>query len=71
MVCLHLLRRGSNATTFANRTRAEMDLGIESFATLSNGTRIFNPGWYRKAERILKTAQRRVARRKRGEQPAT
>jgi putative transposase len=43
-----------------------IDLGIESFAALSNGTRIFNPGWYRKAERALKTAQRRVARRKRG-----
>jgi putative transposase len=43
-----------------------MDLGIESFATLSDGSRIFNPGWYRKAERALKTAQRRVARRKRG-----
>jgi putative transposase len=43
-----------------------IDLGIESFATLSNGTRIFHPGWYRKAERVLKTAQRRVARRKRG-----
>src|SRR6476660_481015 len=43
-----------------------IDLGIESFATLSNGSHIFNPGWYRKAERALKTAQRRVARRKRG-----
>jgi putative transposase len=41
-----------------------IDLGIEAFATLSNGTRIFNPGWYRKAERALKTAQRRVSRRK-------
>jgi putative transposase len=41
-----------------------IDLRIESFATLSNGTRVFNPGWYRKAERALKTAQRRVARRK-------
>jgi putative transposase len=28
-----------------------IDLGIETFATLSDGTRIFNPGWYRKAER--------------------
>ena len=27
-----------------------IDLGIEAFATLSDGTRIFNPGWYRKAE---------------------
>jgi putative transposase len=43
-----------------------IDLGIESFATRSDGTRIFNPGWYRKAERALKTAQRRVSRRKRG-----
>jgi putative transposase len=43
-----------------------IDLGIEAFATLSNGTRIFSPGWYRKAERALKTAQRRVSRRKRG-----
>jgi len=43
-----------------------IDLGIEAFATLSTGTRIFAPGWYRKAERALKTAQRRVSRRKKG-----
>jgi putative transposase len=43
-----------------------IDLGIEAFATLSDGTRIFSPGWYRKAERALKTAQRRVSRRKKG-----
>src|SRR4029077_19574816 len=36
------------------------------FATLSDGMRIFSPGWYRKAERALKTAQRRVSRRKKG-----
>jgi putative transposase len=41
-------------------------LGIEAFATLSNGTRIFHPGRYRYAERALKTAQRRVSRRKQG-----
>ncbi len=44
-----------------------IDLGIEAFATLSDGTRIFSPGWYRKAERALKTAQRRVSRRKQGQ----
>ena len=38
-----------------------IDLGIEAFATLSDGTRIFSPGWYMKAERTLKTAQRRVS----------
>jgi putative transposase len=43
-----------------------IDLGIEAFATLSEGARIFHPGWYRTAERALKTAQRRVSRRKKG-----
>jgi IS605 OrfB family transposase len=43
-----------------------IDLGLEAFATLSDGRRIFHPGWYRKAEHTLKTAQRRVSRRKRG-----
>jgi putative transposase len=43
-----------------------IDLGLEAFATLSDGTRIFHPGWYRQAERALKTAQRRVSRRKKG-----
>jgi putative transposase len=41
-----------------------IDLGLEAFATLSDGTRIFHPGWYREAECRLKTAQRKVARRK-------
>jgi putative transposase len=48
------------------RQETGIDLGIEAFAILSNGTRIFHPGWYRKAERALKTAQRRVSRRKKG-----
>jgi putative transposase len=39
---------------------------LEAFATLSSGERIFHPGWYRKADRALKTAQRRVSRRKKG-----
>jgi putative transposase len=43
-----------------------VDLGIEAFVTPADGTRIFSPGWYRKAERALKTAQRRVSRRKKG-----
>jgi Helix-turn-helix domain/Probable transposase len=41
-----------------------IDLGIESFATLADGTMIHNPRCYRRAERRLKTAQRKVARRK-------
>ncbi len=43
-----------------------IDLGLEAFATTSTGERIFHPGWYRRAERRLKTAQRRVSRRKTG-----
>jgi putative transposase len=43
-----------------------IDLGLESFATLADGTMIHNPRCYRKAERRLKTAQRKVARRKKG-----
>jgi putative transposase len=43
-----------------------IDLGLEAFATTSDGTRIFHPGWYRQAERRLKTAQRRVSRRQKG-----
>jgi putative transposase len=45
-----------------------IDVGVASFATLSNGEHIFNPRWYRKAERRLKTAQRCVSRRKKGSQ---
>jgi putative transposase len=50
----------------ATGQESAIDLGIEAFATLSDGTRIFSPGWYRKAERALKTAQRRVTQRKKG-----
>jgi putative transposase len=50
----------------ATGQETSIDLGIEAFATLSDGTRIFSPGWYRRAERALKTAKRRVDRRKKG-----
>ncbi|HEX6540570.1 MAG TPA: transposase [Ktedonobacterales bacterium] len=43
-----------------------IDVGLESFATLADGTMIHHPRCYRKAERRLKTAQRRVSRRKKG-----
>jgi putative transposase len=43
-----------------------IDLGLESFATLSDGSQIANPRHYRKAERALKRAQRRVSRRTQG-----
>ncbi len=43
-----------------------IDLGLESFATLADGMMIHNPRCYRRAERRLKTAQRKVSRRKKG-----
>jgi putative transposase len=43
-----------------------IDLGLESFATPSDGSRILTPGCYRKAERYLAKCQRRIAKRKKG-----
>jgi putative transposase len=45
-----------------------IDLGLESFATLADGSQIANPRLFRVAEMNLKRAQRRVARRKKGSQ---
>jgi putative transposase len=41
-----------------------IDVGLETFATLSNGDRILNPRWYREAQARLRRAQHKVARRK-------
>lgn len=43
-----------------------IDLGLESFAVLSDGTKIENPRWYRTAQAKLRVAQRRVSRRIKG-----
>jgi putative transposase len=43
-----------------------IDLGLESFATLADGTMIHHPRCYRKAEAYLRRCQRRVSRRKKG-----
>ena len=48
------------------RQETGIDVGLESFATLADGTVIHNPRCYRRAECDLKTAQRRVSRRKQG-----
>lgn len=41
-------------------------MGLTSFATLSDGTVVENPRFYREAQRTLRVAQRRVARRRKG-----
>lgn len=43
-----------------------IDLGLTRFTSLSDGTEIANPRHARKAQRRLRVAQRRVARRKKG-----
>jgi len=43
-----------------------IDLGLESFATLADGQRIFTSRYYRRAEAYLRRCQRRVARRRKG-----
>jgi putative transposase len=43
-----------------------IDLGLDSFATLANGSQITNPRIFRVAELNLKRAQRRVSRRVQG-----
>jgi putative transposase len=43
-----------------------IDLGLESFATLADGSMLHHPRCYRKAEAYLRRCQRRVARRKQG-----
>lgn len=43
-----------------------IDVGLSSFITLSNGAKVDNPQWYRKAEKRLGFLQRIVSRRKKG-----
>lgn len=43
-----------------------IDVGIKTFAALSTGEKIANPGFLRASERSLKIAQRTVSRRKKG-----
>jgi putative transposase len=43
-----------------------IDLGLQAFATLADGTRISTPAYYRRAERHLAKCQRRVSNRRKG-----
>ena len=40
-----------------------IDIGLETFATLSNGDKIPSPRWYRETQAKLRRAQRKVSRR--------
>ena len=43
-----------------------IDVGLKDFATLSDGTKIRNPKWFREAEKKLAKAQRILSRKKYG-----
>lgn len=43
-----------------------VDVGIESFATFSNGEKIENPRFFKKAEKILAKQQRKLSKLKKG-----
>jgi len=47
-----------------NSNQVGIDVGLESFATLSTGEIIDNPRWFQRAQKRLRCAQRRVSRRK-------
>ena len=47
----------------ANDKATGLDVGLLSFVTRSDGMGIGNPRWFRKAQKRLRRAQRRVARR--------
>ena len=48
----------------ANNKAVGIDVGLSSFAVLSDGTEIENPRYFQKMQKLLRRAQRRVARRK-------
>ena len=43
-----------------------IDLGLEAFAPLADGSRLLTSGYYRRAERCRAKCQRRVSKRKQG-----
>lgn len=49
-----------------NPSMVGIDVGLSAFATLSDGSAIQNPRWFRTAQAKLRRLQRRVARRKNG-----
>ena len=49
-----------------NRTPVGIDLGLESFATLSDGSKVVNPKFYKNAQKRIKILQRRLSKKKKG-----
>jgi len=56
----------ANALPFKDGRVVGVDVGLESFATLSNGEKIANPRFFRKEEAELAKAQRKLSAEKKG-----
>jgi putative transposase len=56
----------SNPLPFKDGSVVGVDVGLESFATLSNGEKILNPRFFRAEEQELAKAQRKLSARKKG-----
>jgi putative transposase len=56
----------SNPVSFKDGTVVGVDVGLESFATLSNGDKIANPRFFKNEEHELAKAQRRLSAEKKG-----
>jgi putative transposase len=56
----------SNPLPFKDGSVVGLDVGLESFATLSNGEKILNPRFFRAEEQELAKAQRKLSAEKRG-----
>lgn len=61
-----ILDNGVQVTPCEPQTSVGIDVGLQSFATLSNGEKIDNPRFARKAERKTCALQRRASRKKKG-----
>jgi putative transposase len=56
----------AGALAFRPVVRAEVDLGLEHFAVLSDGRKIASPRFFRRAEKKLRRAQRALSRKQDG-----
>ncbi|HEY3228736.1 MAG TPA: transposase, partial [Roseiflexaceae bacterium] len=65
-VCFVVAQLAPDRQSRPIRTRVGVDLGLHTFAMLSNGNTIDNPRFYRKQMRKLAHAQRALARKQKG-----
>ena len=68
LVRQYLVRRGASAAVAATGHETGIDVGLKVFLITAEGEAVENPRHYRRGEKKLAKAQRRVSRRKKGSQ---